>query len=101
MRGLVWSPYYLPADFFKGQVVDEDERTLELPSHAGPRTERCLYIGVQLAAVSDPLSTVPPSLTDNSTVVDGSDIIHLRKMQALLWLKRNVSRLINSNLRPK
>jgi len=50
MRGLVWSPNYLPADFFEGQVVDEDERTLELPSHAAPRTERCLYIGVQLAA---------------------------------------------------
>jgi hypothetical protein len=58
-RGLVWSPYYLADDFFEGQVVDEDERTLELPSHASPRTERSLHIGAQLAAVSDPLSTVP------------------------------------------
>jgi Est1 DNA/RNA binding domain len=78
MRGLVWSPYYLPAGFFEGQVVDEDERTLELPSHAAPRTERCLYIGVQLAAVRDPLSTLPTFLTNNSSVIDGSHIIHLR-----------------------
>lgn len=51
MRGLIWAPYYFPADFFEGQVVDEDERTLELPSHAAPRAERCLWLGVRLASV--------------------------------------------------
>lgn len=52
MRGLVWAQHYFPADFFGGQVVDEDERNLELPSHAAPRAERCLWLGVQLASVS-------------------------------------------------
>lgn len=51
MRGLVWASYYFPSDFFEGQVVDEDERTLELPSHAAPRAERCLWLGVRLASV--------------------------------------------------
>ena len=52
MRGLIWAQHYFPADFFNGQIVDEDERALELPSHAAPRAERCLWLGVQLASVS-------------------------------------------------
>lgn len=52
IRGLVWSSYYFPVDFFDGQVVDEDERTLEMPSHAAPRAERCLWLGHKLASVS-------------------------------------------------
>lgn len=52
MRGLVWAKHYFPSGFFEGQVVDEDERTLELPSHVAPRAERCLWLGVQLATVS-------------------------------------------------
>jgi hypothetical protein len=52
MRGLIWAQHYFPADFFNGQIVDEDERNLELPSHAAPRAERCLWLGVQLSSVS-------------------------------------------------
>ena len=52
MRGLVWANHYFPSGFFEGQVVDEDERSLELPSHAAPRAERCLWLGIQLASVS-------------------------------------------------
>lgn len=52
MRGLVWAQLYHPPGFFEGNVVDEDERTLELPSHAAPRTERCLWLGFRLASVS-------------------------------------------------
>ncbi|KAJ4514460.1 hypothetical protein HRR73_005488 [Exophiala dermatitidis] len=51
IRGFEWSYYYFPSDFFEGDVVDEDERTLELPSHAAPRAERCLWLGVRLAQV--------------------------------------------------
>jgi hypothetical protein len=51
IRGLVWAPFYFPPDFFEGQVVDEDERTLELPSHAAPRAERCIWLGARLASV--------------------------------------------------
>jgi hypothetical protein len=52
MRGLLWAQHYFPAEFFSGQIVDEDERNLELPSHAAPRAERCLWLGVQLASIS-------------------------------------------------
>jgi hypothetical protein len=52
MRGLLWAQNYFPVDFFGGQIVDEEERNLELPSHAAPRAERCLWLGVQLASVS-------------------------------------------------
>jgi hypothetical protein len=52
MRGLVWAAYYYPTDSFTGQVVDEDDRQLELPSHAGPRAERCLWLGARIASVS-------------------------------------------------
>ena len=51
MRGLVWAKHYFPSGFFEGQVVDEDARILELPSHAAPRAERCLWLGIQLAEV--------------------------------------------------
>ncbi|KIW20541.1 hypothetical protein PV08_01116 [Exophiala spinifera] len=51
MRGFQWSQHYYPADFFEGQVTDEDDRTLELPSHAAPRAERCLWLGVRLASL--------------------------------------------------
>ncbi|KAL6240629.1 hypothetical protein RBB50_012456 [Rhinocladiella similis] len=52
MRGFKWSHrhYYAP-EFFEGQVTDEDDRTLELPSHAAPRAERCLWLGVRLASL--------------------------------------------------
>jgi len=52
MRGLIWAQHYYPTDFFTTQVVDEDERTLELPSHAAPRAERCLWLGIRLSTVS-------------------------------------------------
>ena len=52
MRGLIWARHYFPPTFFEDEVVDEDERSLELPSHAAPRAERCLWLGVQLSSVS-------------------------------------------------
>ena len=51
IRGLVWAPYYFPEDFFKVSTVDEDERTLELPSHSAPRVERCLWLGHKISTV--------------------------------------------------
>lgn len=52
MRGLIWAQFYHPTGFFnEDHLVDEDDRTLELPSHAAPRTERCLWLGHQLATL--------------------------------------------------
>lgn len=56
MRGAVWAQHYYPTTFFQGPVVDEDERTLDLPSHAAPRAERCLWLGYQLARLHPWLS---------------------------------------------
>jgi Est1 DNA/RNA binding domain len=51
IRGSIWAKHYFPRGFFEGQVVDADERTIELPSHLPPRAERCLWLGIQLASV--------------------------------------------------
>jgi hypothetical protein len=53
LRGLAWAKHFYPADFFESQVVDEDERALELLSMAAPREERCLWLGIQIANVRD------------------------------------------------
>lgn len=50
MRGLALMTYYCKGDFFNNEdLVDEDERMLEQPSHQAPRVERCLWAGIQLA----------------------------------------------------
>jgi len=50
MRGLALMIYYYKSDFFNNEdLVDEDERMLEQPSHQAPRVERCLWAGIQLA----------------------------------------------------
>lgn len=54
MRGLMSMATYYPAGFFdKDELVDEDERLLEQPSHQAPRVERCLYCAIQLAKLND------------------------------------------------
>ncbi|OJD10101.1 hypothetical protein ACJ73_09938 [Blastomyces percursus] len=49
MRGLVWTQLCYPADFFNGSSVNNEEQSLELPSIAVHRTERCLWYGYHLA----------------------------------------------------
>lgn len=50
MRGLMVMTYYYNADFFqKEDLLDEDERLLEQPSHHTPRVERCLWAAHKLA----------------------------------------------------
>lgn len=56
IRGFKFAKYYFPAALFEGQVVDEDDRNLELPSHAAPRVKRCLWMGVRLASVRTSIS---------------------------------------------
>lgn len=51
-RGAVWAQDVYPPGFFRSNVTDEDERTLELPSHTAPRCERCLWLGVRLASLN-------------------------------------------------
>ncbi|KIW76073.1 hypothetical protein Z517_10818 [Fonsecaea pedrosoi CBS 271.37] len=85
MRGLVWAPYYFPSDFFEGQVVDEDERSLELPSHAAPRAERCLWLGVRLASLNRyftyDASTKKYGCTNFALSLSGSASMHTLRVQ--------------------
>jgi serine/threonine protein kinase len=51
IRGFCWSQLYYPAGFFS-DIVEDDERSMELPSVIIPRTRRCLWLGARIAVVS-------------------------------------------------
>ncbi|KAI9678451.1 MAG: hypothetical protein M1829_002049 [Trizodia sp. TS-e1964] len=48
IRGQVWSQGYFPDRWFEDARVDDEERSLELPSMAEPRVQRILWLGVKL-----------------------------------------------------
>jgi len=51
MRGQVWCQQYHPERFFGEDCpVDDEERSLEMPSMAPSRVERCLYLGIRLCS---------------------------------------------------
>jgi len=54
IRGQAWSQLYYPDGFFEDSYVEDDERSLELPSIVISRTHRCLWLGVRIATVSLP-----------------------------------------------
>ncbi|KAL9112830.1 MAG: hypothetical protein Q9227_002907 [Pyrenula ochraceoflavens] len=58
MRGLLWSKSYFPSRFFTDNIIDEDERSLELPSHNITRAERCLWLGRQLSQASKAMKQI-------------------------------------------
>ena len=51
LRGQVYSQGYLPQYWFQEAMVDDEERSLELPSMAAPRVERILWLGMRIASV--------------------------------------------------
>jgi hypothetical protein len=66
MRGQVWCQQYHPEGFFGEDCpVDDEERSLEMPSMAGSRVERCLYLAVRLSAVRD-FENIESPVTDRS-----------------------------------
>lgn len=50
LRGLLWTDSLFPADWFRNDRVDDDEKTFELPSMTEHRRERVLWHGWNLAA---------------------------------------------------
>ncbi|KAI9804441.1 MAG: hypothetical protein M1825_001340 [Sarcosagium campestre] len=50
MRGQLWSQELFPAGWFENAGVDEDERSLELPSMAQPRLRRVAWLGFTIAS---------------------------------------------------
>jgi len=51
LRGQMYSQWYFPSTWFTNTMVDDDERTLELPSMVQPRMERILWLGHRIASV--------------------------------------------------
>ncbi|MCJ1308021.1 hypothetical protein MMC25_001671 [Agyrium rufum] len=82
IRGLIWCKYYFPNDYMKNSGIDEEERSIELPSMAAPRAQRIIWLALRIASVGrwityDPIETIflltdytasLPDSEDNSTV---------------------------------
>ncbi|KAL1860128.1 hypothetical protein Plec18170_002077 [Paecilomyces lecythidis] len=49
IRGHLWSQLYYPKDFFSSCTTEDEERSIEFPSIIGPRTRRCLWLGMRIA----------------------------------------------------
>lgn len=68
LRGLDWSRIYFPERWFEDAQVDDEERSLELPSMANIRVERILWLATRIAAVSFNYHTQPLNTTDRMIV---------------------------------
>lgn len=51
IRGQLYSQWYFPDRWFSDATIDDEERTLELPSMTAYRVERILWLGVRIASV--------------------------------------------------
>lgn len=52
INGQIWSQGYQPRGWFEDAMVDDEERSFELPSMAVPRVERIFWLGIRIASVS-------------------------------------------------
>lgn len=55
MRGQMYTQWYFPETWFKDAIIDDEERSLELPSMAAIRVERILWLGFHIASVGQAL----------------------------------------------
>ena len=51
LRGQLWSELYFPSAWFTDAQVDDEERSLELPSMTAERTERILWLAMRIVEV--------------------------------------------------
>ncbi len=58
MRGRLYTGGFFPETWFSDAMVDDEERSLELPSMAAPRAERILWLGARIASVCSTFSTL-------------------------------------------
>ncbi|MCJ1251472.1 hypothetical protein MMC30_008705, partial [Trapelia coarctata] len=61
MRSQLWTESIFPDTWFLDAAVDDEERSLELPSMAAPRGERVLWLGYRIVACNRWLSYNPSS----------------------------------------
>lgn len=67
IRGQAWSRGYFPKKWFEDAKVDDEERSMEVPSMAAPRVERMLWLGVRLASLDQWISYNRESRTFSTT----------------------------------
>ena len=67
IRGQVWSRGHFPEKWFEDAKVDDEERSMEVPSMAAPRVERILWLGVRLASLDQWISYDRESRTFSTT----------------------------------
>ena len=51
LRGQLYSQWYFPGGWFADAMIDDDERSLDLPSMADPRADRLFWLGHCIASV--------------------------------------------------
>ena len=56
MRGQLYTQWYFPGNWFTAAIIDDDERSHDLPSMAQPRKERMLWLGYRIASVCLPVT---------------------------------------------
>ena len=49
MRGQLWTEFFFPHTWFTDASIDDEERTLELPSFTAPRGQRMVWLGLRIA----------------------------------------------------
>ena len=49
MRGQPWTELFFPHTWFSDASIDDEERTLELPSFTAPRGQRMVWLGLRIA----------------------------------------------------
>ena len=62
MRGQLYSQWYFPETWFADAMIDDDERTLDLPSMAEPRADRLFWLGHRIASVCLTFNALDPVL---------------------------------------
>lgn len=63
MRGQLYSQWYFPETWFVDAMIDDDERSLDLPSMAEPRGNRLVWLGHSIASVRLTTSALGIALT--------------------------------------
>ena len=63
MRGQLYSQWYFPETWFVDAMIDDDERSLDLPSMAEPRGNRLVWLGHSIASVRLTMSALGIALT--------------------------------------
>jgi len=73
IRGQLYTQGFFPETWFSDATIDDEERSLELPSMAAPRVERILWLGARIVSVC-PILLASPCLGSSLTgasAVDG------------------------------